>query len=191
MNTGARFPWLPLVFLFTILGIVCCVSDLKIDPSMSAVEANDLTLVGSACEGAPGRGMDICRVKEGQAVSSSWRIVVPVDGRVFLDGELTVYFHGVSKTYPITSPLIEIPWSDLVPGPFWTRDVDGEAMALAQIRWKTPAGLIEVWKARGIAKLIVTKEGYDSLPLDSGFSAWGTTCKIQYSTAGRSAIKCQ
>ena len=171
--------------------LICCVPKLTLDPSISAVEANDLTLAVSACEGAPGRGVDVCRVKESQKIDQVWRLVVPVDHNTFLDGELTVYFHGASKSYAIQNALVEVKWDDLIGSSVWTRDMDGEALALAQIRWKTPAGITEVWKARGIAKVIVTKEGYDPLPMDSGFSAWATTCKVQYSTAGRSAVSCK
>lgn len=168
-----------------------CMGKAILDPSIQAVEANDLTLMVSACEAVPGRGMDLCRVKEGQPIASSWNLVLPLDKNIFISGELTVYFKDISRTYPIKQSVVEIPWKDILGDTTWKPEHDGEAMALAQIRWKTPEGVEEIWRARGLAKIIVTKPGYDPLPMDSGFVTWGTKCEIQYSTAGRSAIKCK
>lgn len=162
-----------------------------LDPSMSAVDANDLTLSISACEAVPGRGMDICRVKEGASIASVWRLIVPVGKNSFISGELTAYYRDVTRSYALTKPLVEIPWKDFFQEDTWHREDDGEVLALAKIRWKTPDGIEEVWTARGIAKIVVTKAGYDPIPLDSGFLSWGTTCKVQYSTAGRSAVSCK
>lgn len=187
----------PLKRFYLLMGLVvffvfACVHTLVPDPSIQAVEAGDFTLVLSACEGTPGRGLDICRVKEGSPIASVWRLVVPIENNVFLGGELTVYFKDLSKTYALKEPVIEIPWADFfAPSSTWSRDMDGEALALALIRWKTPAGIEEIWNARGIAKVVVTNQGYDPLALDSGFNAWSRTCKIQYSTAGRSALECK
>lgn len=176
-----------------ILGLtLACVHQLVLDPSASALDSGDLTLALSACQGTPGGGLDICRVKEGSPISSVWRLVVPVENNVFLGGELTVYFKDQSRSYPINQPVIEIPWTNFfAPNTNWSRDMDGEALALAQIRWKNPQGIEETWRARGIAKIVVTKVGYDPLPIDSGFIAWKTACRIQYSTAGRSALECK
>lgn len=182
---------LGLVLTGALLGVQGCQGTLGIDPSLPAVQADDLTLVMSGCEAVPGRGMDICRVKEGQPIESVWRLVVPVGKNHFISGELTAYFRDLSKSYALKEPLLEIPWKDFFGNVHWDTTHDGEVMALAQIRWKTPSGVEEIWRARGIAKIVVTKPGYDPLPLDSGFFTWGTLCKIQYSTAGRSAVKCR
>lgn len=168
-----------------------CMGKAILDPSIQAVEANDLTLMISACEAVPSRGMDLCRVKEGAPIASSWKLVLPVGKNVFLGGEVVVYFKDISKTYPVqANPVVEIPWSDLLGDTVWKPEHDGMALAMATIRWKTPEGIEEIWKARGFAKVVVTKPGYDPLPMDSGFVTWGTTCDIAYSTAGRSAIRC-
>lgn len=161
-----------------------------LDPSPEAVAAQDLTLIISACENVPARGMDICRVKENAKIQSSWRLVLPVGGN-FIGGELVVYYKDQSFTTAINEKVVEIPWSQLVKRDVWHLDDDGEALALATIRYKDDQGIEKIWKARGIAKLIVTKESYDPMPIDSEFYTWGTTCKIQYSTAGRSAIECK
>jgi hypothetical protein len=183
---------LKLLRLSLILLITGCRGSAYIaDPSIQAVEAGDYTLAISGCSNVPGGGMDICRVKEGADVDSVWRLIVPVDKRVFLGGELTVYFKDVSKTYAITSPLIEIPWKDFLGATKWERSHDGQALALAQIRYKNQEGIEEIWKARGLAIIVVTKPGYDPLPLDSGFVQWGSTCKIQYSSQGRGVVSCK
>lgn len=170
-----------------------CSSGLVIDRSMQAVAAGDYTLAVSACGAVPGGGMDICRVKEGAPIESSWRLIVPAKTKKQIKGgELTVYYRDISKTYTIADkPLIEIPWRDFFGAATWQRSMDGEALALAQIRYVTPEGIEELFWARGIAKIVVTRQGYDPLPLDSGFAAWSTTCKISYSTAGRSVVKCK
>lgn len=162
---------------------------ITLDPSISAAEANDLTLIASSCEALPSRGADICRVKEGTPVSSGWRIIIPVHENL-LGGELTVYYKDFSRSYAIGGPIIEVPWIDLVRDPLWKASHDDVALALAQVRYKDEQGIEKIVRARGIAILSVLAQGYDPMPIDSGFAAFGTTCKIQYSTAGRSALKC-
>lgn len=188
-----RFKRLLLIGLASVLSFAGSCSGLVIDRSMEAVYAGDYTLAVSACGAVPGRGMDLCRVKEGADIASTWRLIVPAKSKKQVKGgEITVYYRDISKTYPIgADSLVEIPWRDFFGAAKWTRDMDGEALALAEVRYVTPDGIEEIWRARGVAKIIVTRQGYDPLPLDSGFSAWGLTCKISYSTAGRSDVKCK
>ncbi len=172
------------------LGVAC--STLVVDRSMPAVQAGDFTLAISACQAVPGRGMDLCRVKENAAIESVLRLIVPAGTAHVRGGEITLYYRDVTKTFAIKdSPLIEIPWKEFFGADKWSRAMDGEVLALAEVRYETPEGLEEIWRARGVAKIIVTREGYDPLPLDSGFSAWAINCKIDYSTAGRSDVKCK
>jgi hypothetical protein len=178
-----------------ILGVLLLIgcSTLVIDRSMSADEAGDYTLAVSACEATPGQGMDVCRVRENTKIESSWKLVVPARDKSVLGGEADVYYRDVHRQYavPPDAHVVEILWKDFFNQEVWTRDLDGEALALISIRWKTPEGVEEVVKYRGIAKIVVTKEGYDRLPIDSGFGAWGASCKVEYSTAGRGALKCK
>jgi hypothetical protein len=106
---------------------------------------------------------------------------------------MVVYYRDIVKTYGITpgQNLVEIPWATFFSENQWTSSMDGEAMALLSVRYKDPQGIEQVAKFRGLAKIVVTKPGYDRLPIDSGFSAWKTDCKIEYSTAGRGAIQCK
>jgi hypothetical protein len=175
--------------LALVLAVLGC-SSLVVDPSIQAVDANDYTLATSACEAAPGGGMDICRVTEGTKIESSWVMIVP-SGKGIAGGEVDVYYRDIHKNYPVTGKVVEIPWRDFFGADLWSRDMDGEALALVLVRFKTPEGLQEIAKFRGIAKIVVTKPGYDRMPIDSGFAGWKTTCKIQYSTAGRGAISCK
>lgn len=187
-----RLKRLAVVAVASVFSFAGSCSSLVIDRSMTAVYAGDYTLGISACAAVPGRGMDLCRVKENAPIDSSLRLIVPAGGKAIKGGEITLYYRDISKSYPIlNNPLIEIPWSEFFGQEKWSRALDGEVLALAQIRYETPEGIEEIWRARGVAKIIVTREGYDPIPLDSGFAAWGVNCKITYSTAGRSDVKCK
>jgi hypothetical protein len=168
-------------------------SSLSVDRSMQAVEAGDYTLAMSACEALPGGGMDVCRVREGEPIESSWKLVIPEDRKAVQGWEVDVYFRDGNRPahFQGQGPLVELPWKEFLGQSTWTKDLDGEAMALLLVRYKLENGIEEIVKFRGLAKLVVTAAGYDRLPIDSGFAAWKTSCKVQYSTAGRSAVKCQ
>lgn len=176
-----------------LLGLLGGCAGLSIDPSMTAVEARDLTLI-STCSAVPSGGMDACYATEGDLIFSAWRLIVPA-GRDILGGEVDVYYRDLHKQYPLPqgSKVIEIPWRDFFNSDKWGPEHDGEVMALALVRWKDATGIEQILKLRGIAKIIVTKPGYDRIPVDSGFVAWKTkfTCTVAYSTAGRSAVKCE
>lgn len=178
--------WLAGVTIFVTLA--AC-SSVVVDTSVEALASGDYTAIGSACGAVPGGGLDICRVREGTDIASSWKLVVPTTN--LQGGEVDVYFRDIHKSYAVTGMVVDIPWKDVMGGPKWTSDMDGEAMALVVIRWKDAQGIEQVTKFRGFAKIVVTKEGYDRLPIDSGYAAFKGTCKVQYSTAGRSALECK
>lgn len=176
------------------LAVLGCAT-VVVDPSIQAVDAGDLTLATSACAAVPGGGLDSCLLREGTAIDSSWRLYVPIGGTI-LGSEVDVYYRDVQPPhleFPAGQRVLEIPWKDLFKAEKWSREMDGEAMALVLVRYKTPEGIEEIAKYRGIAKLIVTAAGYERMPIDSGFAAWKETfkCKVQYSTAGRSAVSCK
>lgn len=160
------------------------------DASIGAVEAGDYTIAMSACEAAPGNGMDICRVVEGQAITQSWVMVLPVD-RKNVGGEVVVFYKGVEKSYGVTGRTLVISWKDFLGSPTWKREHDGEALALASIRYLNATGIEEQLLLRGIAKLVVVKPSYTRLPIDSSLQSWQSDCKIQYSSSGRSAVSCK
>lgn len=167
-------------------------SQLTVDPSMEAVDAGDYTLVHSACEGTPGLGLDSCIVKEGSEIDRSWQLIIPSGHRYVLGGEVDVYYKGIHKQYPIKkdSEILEIKWDEFFGKKKWSKDLDGEVLALVLLKYDKK-GIIEIAKFRGIAKIIVIKQGYSRMPIGSGFSGWETDCKIQYSTAGRGALECK
>lgn len=185
--SGAKV-YLP--FLLALFFIAAC-TKFVMDPSMESIAAGDYTLLASACDAVPGRGMDVCHVKEGTKIESAWTLLVPGLGKNILGGEIDVYYKDIHHTYAVTGNKIQIPWADFFKSSTWSREFDGEALALVLIRFETPEGIEEVIKFRGIAKLVVTAKGYERLPIDSGYTAWKKTCKIAYSTAGRSAISCK
>lgn len=163
---------------------------MPIDRSLDALASGDYTLVLSACGATPGKGFDVCNVVEGTRIESSWKIFVP-RGTNIKGGEVQVFYRDIKKTYAVTSGIVEIPWMDFFERTLWRSDMDGEVMALVQIRWMSPLGIEEITQYRGMAKIVVTKTGYSRIPIDSNQAAWGTNCKIQYSTAGRSVVECK
>lgn len=160
-----------------------------VDLSIKAVEAGDLTLIHSACESVPGRGVDVCRVKEGQPIEASWILIIP-EGRRILGGEIKVFWKDIVKSYAVAGSVVTIPWKDIIGQEVWDMEHRSQALALGEIRYKTNEGLEETVAVRGQAVILVLKDGYSPLPIDSGLAAFSTTCKVEYSTSGRSAIKC-
>jgi hypothetical protein len=156
-------------------------SGITIDPSMDAYAAGDFTLI-STCNATPGIGMDICNVTEGEQISSGWKLILPHGDRI-VGGEVDVYYRNIHKTYNVSASPLVISFRDFFSSATWTSDLDGELLALVTIRWKDDTGIIQSTKLRGIAKTVVTKPGYDRMPIDSGLHAFSTVCTIQYSTA--------
>lgn len=176
-----------------ILGFVACSSTVIVDPSVSAFASDDYTLVGSACQAVPGGGVDSCLVTSGTTMSSAWTLVVPKpkDAAGVTGGTVDVYYKDLHKSYAVTDWTLQISWADFFSATVWDSSMDGEVMALLTLNWTDNAGINQVLSARGLAVVVVTPPGYSRIPIDSGQQAWGTTCKVQYSTAGRSAVSCQ
>lgn len=174
----------------------CTACKPKIDLSPEAYASGDFTLVaslaGGPCAAIPVQGADLCRFKEGSQIASSWRIVVP-SSKYIVGGQVTVYFKDTTKTYPLTGNIIEIPLRDLIGHDRWQKSDSRVATALAEIRWKDADGVLRTGRAEGVAMLIVLKSGYDPMPIDSGVHTWSKDfkCKVQYSSAGRSAVECK
>lgn len=161
------------------------------DPSINAVEAGDYTLAMTACGAAPGGGLDICRVNEKDPVTSVWTLILPSGT---LGGELDVSYKDVTRAYAVAKgqAVVKIPFADIIGHPIWELADDGQVLAVGKLRYINSAGVEQEWFARGLAELIVTKQGYAVLPLDGGgYTARVTTCKISYSTAGRSGMVCK
>lgn len=188
-----------LAALLIIMGCAAC--NVVQDNSMQAIDAGDYTLLQSIagnkdatsnCLGLPNGGYDVCRFIEGATISSSWKIIVPNGGSV-VGNQIIVYFKDIQKTYSATDSTITIPFADILQSTVWSKDLDGEVTALALIQYKDNSGIIQTSHAMGIARLLILPSSYSVLPLDSGLAVWGTTikCKLEYSTAGRSAYNCK
>ena len=108
-----------------------------------------------------------------------------------IGGTVDVFYRDIHKSYSVTEWTLQISWADFFGAPTWQRSMGGEVMALLTLNWFDNAGLHQVTEARGLALIIVTKPGYTRIPIDSGNAAWGTKCKVQMSTAGRSVVQCQ
>ena len=162
-----------------------------VDPSVEAVASEDYTMPMSACNGVPTIGMDICIVTENTIINSSWVLIFPIKQVQILGVDVDIYYRDIHKQYAMSKNLLEIPWSDIMGSDKWSRSMDGEALALVLVRYVDNQGLNRIAKFRGIAKIVVTKEGYDRMPIGSNFASWKTKCIIEYSTAGRTAIQCK
>jgi hypothetical protein len=188
-SLGAAAFFVALVFL----SLQGCSHLPKSDPSPDAVASRDLTLASSACQAAPGQGMDLCRLTEGAAVAGSWVLIIP-RGDTTGQGTLSVYFRDGVRSYavPKGAASFEIPWKDFFLGePKWKPEMGGVAMALLAMPYRDAEGIDRVAKFRGMAYLEVLKPGYVPLPIGSELGTWATDCRITYSTSGRSAVSCR
>lgn len=160
------------------------------DRSIPALEAGDLSLVHAATEGPPQVGIHALRFKKGDKIDEVWRLFFPVHSAV-KGGEVVIYFKNqTAKPYPIKGSVVEIPWKEVVGNDTWMPEHDGLASALAVIEYTNAEGIEETIKMRGDARLIMLEPGYDPMPFGSPSAMTETVCKIQYSTAGRTAVKC-
>lgn len=181
----------PILPLLAIAVVLLGCTALVIDTSPSAFASNDKTLVMSACAAQPVQGLDVCRVVAGSRISQKWVLVVP-NSKEVVAGELRIRYRDSVLTYNLAPKqhTIEIPWRDIVGRDTWRLEDEAPAQVTGAVRFKTKTG--EGWTdVLGIAFPIVLKEGYTPMPIDSGNAAWMTTCRVQYSTAGRSAIECK
>lgn len=162
-----------------------------VDPSINAVEADDLTVV-SACQNLPVGGFDACRFREHSGISSNWSLFLPFGDHI-VGGDVTVFYKDTQKSYAIRGKRVEIPWREIIGRDEWSKSHNGIALALATIKFKDESGIERVVQARGEARLLIVSESYSVMPIDSGFVSWSqeVKCKIQYSSAGRSAVQCK
>lgn len=174
--------------LFGFLLLLAGCKAVPIDPSIPAAQAGDLTMVFAACGAVPSRGLDICRVVEKGEAAEVMRIVMPKDKRV--TGEIRVRYKGVVKSYPVTGSVVQIPLRDVIGKERYEREDQGIIQMTGSLRAELPDG-VRFTDVLGYAFLVVLGEGYTPMPIDSGNAAWGSTCRVQYSTAGRSALECK
>lgn len=172
------------------LATLASCKSIVLDPSISAIQAGDYTLALSGCSAHPGQGADTCRVKIGEPVSAEWAVIVPF-GDFFETGELLIRYKDIEKTYAITSKVVKGAWRDIIDHEVWQSTDSGIALLLAELRFRDPQGVVRLVQARGILFLVPTSTVYEVMPIDSGFAGFKTICKVQYSTAGRSAIECK
>lgn len=176
------------IFILPIASLAFGSCSLVLDPSALALESNDKTLVHSACKAAPSQGLDICRVLEGSTIREEWDLIVPHPDK-FISGEVRIRIRDTVKTYPVTDNVVKIPWKEVLGHEIWLAEDDGPVQALGSFQYKGPQGPVWV-DILGIAFLVVLKQGYSPMPIDSGVEMSDTKCTVQYSSAGRSAILC-
>jgi hypothetical protein len=182
--------FLSFVLFIVAFAIGCSGRPTKVDPSPDAFDSGDYALLNTACGAVPGRGMDACFFTAGSPITSGWNLIAP-KGKTIIGAEADVYYRDIHKQYSASSgSVVTIKWADFFGAKAWSKAQDGEVMALLTIKWTDGTGLERVTKYRGIAKIFITAPGYERLPIDSGFSTWGSTCEIEYSDAGRSNLLC-
>lgn len=175
-----------------VLGTLGCTTPSLIpsDISMAAVDANDKTLVMSACETAPSRGLDICRYVEGSKIESKWTIIMPWEHST--TGTVRIRYRDTVKIYDVSGPVLDIYWSDIVGSQTWTPAQDGLVQALGTVQFTDWNGAVVTTKVLGYAYLVILKPGYTPLNIDSNnVQAMKTTrCELIYTEKGRSQIHC-
>lgn len=180
-------------FMLLLAALLGC-NTTPIDLMIPAVEAGDSTLVnalsGGPCAGLPVQGVDACRVKIGSSIDTTWQLVVPASKRV-KRGQVTVYWKDASKSYALTGNVTNVPLRDLIGHSTWARADRGIMTALAELEYEDSEGVMRVVRAEAMAVLMPLAASYDPLPFGSGLGAWGAKCEVEYSTAGRSALKCK
>lgn len=177
-------------FLIAAVCALSACSGVIVDPSPSAIASGDMTLI-STCEVRVANGVVGCRVKEGDVIQGSWNLIIPASKGQFLDGEVVVKFRNFTKPYPIVGALVQVPFVDIYGSKQWEDSDSGLILATAKVRYKDAQGVEKIWQARGVALTLVLKPGYDTMPFGSGFAGWAANCDVEYSSAGRSAVKCK
>lgn len=175
-----------------VLWLTACTSPSLIptDTSMDAVEARDKTLVMSACETAPSRGLDICRYVEGSKIEGKWTLIMPWEHST--RGTVRIRYRDRVMSYEVSGPTIDIYWSDVVGSKIWQRQHDGLIQALGEVTFTDWNGAVVTTKVLGYAYIVILKPGYTPLYIDSGeVHPFKTTrCVVIYSEKGRSQIQC-
>lgn len=184
------------LFLFM---VGCSGSSITMDRSTNAFDAGDLTLV-SSCVSAPGNefgvasGVDSCRFTVNDTVAGNWILIAPPPkgAKKVSGGTVDVYYLDKHKSYAVKDWVIPISFSDFLGINKWTKAFDESILeALVTINWSDNENVQHIAQYRGIAVLLVTTQGYERMPIDSGNAAWGANCKVQYSPQGRSAVQCK
>ena len=181
------------------IGCVGCSGSLKMDRSTDAFNAGDMTLL-SSCQAAPGplislaSGVDSCRFTVGDIVAGKWILIAPPpkNAKKVIGGSVDLYYRDLHKAYPITDWTIPIDFKNFLGNGTWSKDFhEGVIEALVSVSWVDNQGIQQITRFRGIAVLIVTDLGYERLAIDSGNQTWGTSCKVQYTNAGRGSVVCR
>jgi hypothetical protein len=158
-------------------------STTPLDTSPPAISSNDPSLVISACQAVPSRGLDICRVHAGDPATSSWTLYLPWNSDA-KSATIRVRWGDQVKTYQSDGPRFAIPWYDIF-GPSWSRDDAGLVQAMVDVHYAE-----RDVQALGYAFIVVMQPGYDPIPTDSRSVISWTECKIEYEASGRSRVLC-
>lgn len=175
-----------------VLLLTACTSPSLIptDTSMEATEARDKTLVMSACETAPSRGMDVCRFVEGSSITSKWTLIMPWEHST--RGTVRVRYRDRVMSYEVSGPTLDIYWADVMGAKVWQREHDGLVQALGEVTFTDWNGSVVSTKVLGYAYVIILKPGYTPLYIDSGdVHPFKTSrCVVIYTEKGRSQVQC-
>jgi len=178
----------PIIALFMVL--MGCQTINRDKSPTTAIDAGDKSLIHSACHAGPTVGFDICKVHEGRKIKEVWKLIVPFDNRVDY-GAIRVQWKNKVKTYRIKSVVVSIPFRDIIGENVWKKDHEAPIQAQVGLKLKNSNGESQWVDLLGYAFPIVLTESYKPFFMDSGDQYFETRCKIQYTTAGRSDIRCK
>ena len=176
------------LLLVCVMALSAC-KGILIDTTMSAAQAGDATIVMSS-GGIPSQGFDVLRVEDGTKITSSWKIIIPVN-KFMTGAELVIRYKDRKRTYALNGASVSIPWKDIIGDDTWNIAHNGVAQVTAQIQYKTKTSDANFIDILGYTFIRVFGKGYLPLPTGSPYGAFKATCTVEYSSNGRSAVSCK
>jgi len=174
--------------LLPLLLVLLASCSVKIDPSMPAAEAGDLSVILGVSEEI-NSGYAFIRTNSGTPIKETFDVFLPkVPGEYRILGCEGLESVG---SFGDSGDKITVPLKELVPHERWPEQYHCEIQFLAKASGEAGGNPIDI-KAFGIVRVLSLKSGYSVLPLDSPYAAWKRKYKGQeltYSTAGRSAVE--
>lgn len=179
-----------LALALSLLLVFTACKSFPIDTSAMAAQSGDTTLVLSADSAIPKQGIDVLRVPESSEVHQKMTIVLPFVQN-FVSGEVTLRYRDRVITRTLSAPVLQVEWRDIVDDLLWHKSYTGVVQITAQVQYTDGTSDAKFVDILGYSFIRVLAKGYAPLPVGSKEAAWSGTCKVQYSTSGRSSLECK